>query len=287
MVLDAGGDQQFDDDLRSIWIPAITDQIVRYLRTPLDYCLYREFQDGTGTFEMTLRYRNIICVLACYLRIIPSNLWYVFNRIRNVDGSEFTRLQAIYPSVLEPGRTPPETIPPNVIAAALSVQTQTVYTGIEDADLLVNPRTRTMAVPPRVLYAGVSTPLWNYTFHQGVQNVETHYLFGFPPIAYEDGSPLQFDATTGNLIDPKPGGGSVQASPVDWSSGMPRDVPYAVATITANRLLARNWKDISGGLSSISVDGGSESYGSAPYGGALSAEDKEVLKSIRGHMVTI
>jgi len=41
--------------------------------------------------------------------------------------------------------------------------------------------------------------------------------------------------------------------------------------------LRQLWRAKSGGFSSISIDGASESYGSSPYGGDLDSEEKAIL----------
>jgi len=275
-----GSTTTLDADLREIFIPEATADAVNVMRTPWDWCLMRETQDGTGTYELVVKYRNIQNVLAVFLRILPSNLWYFFHTIRKTDGSEFDNS-----GLIEPPPTKPETFPPDVIAAALTTQNTPEYSGIEDADLLVDPYSRTLSIPPRVLYAGVSTPLWNYTFHIGVQNVEVHYTFGFKPTKYEDGTPLQFNPVSGVVYDPSPGGVApdgteLPPSGIDWSSGMPPGLSITVAQLAAIRLLRRGWRADSGGFSSITVDGGSESYGNAPFGGDLDKQEQAILSKL-------
>jgi len=120
------------------------------------------------------------------------------------------------------------------------------------------------------------------SFIGGVLNVECHYTFGFPPTAYESGTALAYNGTTGVVIDPNPAppGGWIGADPIDWSSGMPLGLKTSVARLAANRILRQVWRGVSNGLSSVSVDGASESYGSKAFGGDLDDEDKTIMNGI-------
>lgn len=255
-------------------IPEASQRLVRYCRTNFDYSKEIWFFDGTGSNEIQLPRRNIIYVNAVFLRFLPNQIWYRFVRPRLIDGQEFEAIGGVEPP--PPG---PESIPPDLIGTTYTQSVQDMlYTGTEDADLYVDPRRRTIIIPPRVLYANVQSPLWDYTFFNATMNVEVHYAYGFAPTAYLDGSPLQFDSM-GNLIMTTPvtqdgcGGQGV-----DWSSGMPKELTQLCARLVACDILRRLWRAKTGGLSSISVDGASESYGNAPFGGDVDREEERVFK---------
>lgn len=262
-----------------LWIQQVTDYVVQELRTSFDWVYRVWMADGTGSNEMTLPDRNIRDVLACFIRVLPSNVWYAFNRFRKVGGEEYWNIGGVvgYPVAAE-------TLPPQPLDAATAFGT--VYpTGIEDADLLVDVRRRTVKIPPRVLYAGINVPLWNYVFNAGPLNIEFHYSMGFPPTKYTDGSPLQF--TAGDLtamppvipavIEPKPGAPNVL---IDWASNMPTALTMAVAQLVANYVLRQKWRAQSDGVTSLGVDGANESYGSSPYGGDLDKQSEEIMKNL-------
>ena len=276
----SGGDMPSTlcDVLIPLWIGATTDYIVKELRTPYDWCYRILFLDGPGANTIVLPDRNIRDVLAVYLRVLPSNVWYKFAKMRKVDGSEFFGIGGIVEQPIAPEALP-------VLDPVTIAETQPAYitpTGIEDADLLVDTRRRTIKIPPRVLYAGVNVPLWNYTFNAGALNVEIHYTFGFPPTKYTDGSPLQYATggttpTSNMVITPKTGFPNVL---VDYSSGMPTTIIYAVAQVAANMARRAFFEAQSQGISSISVDGASESFGGSAFGGALDEQDKQLLDRV-------
>ncbi len=283
--LDCNGTLDAFNTLVNLYIQEVTDFVVKELRSPYDFCYVVRFFDGSGGPVITLPDRNILEVTTVFIRILPSNVWYHFVRPRKLDGSEFLAIGSQEP--FPPG---PETFPINVYEAAVNASGPIYPTGIEDADLLVDTRRRTLTIPPRVLYAGVSLPLWNYTFTPGDMNIETHYSFGFPPINYLDGTPLQFNPPgtadppgNGLVIQTKPGTGGDTGTPavgIDWSSGIPAGVSMAVARLVANRIRRQNWYSLSNGLASLSVDGASESYGSEPYGGAIDKDDENIIKTL-------
>jgi hypothetical protein len=134
--------------------------------------------------------------------------------------------------------------------------------------MFVDPRRRTLNIPPRVLAANVATPFFNYAFFKGIKNVEVHYAYGMAPTAYLDGQPLVYDPETG-VVEPQspdsnpeqPGGAGI-----DWSSGMPLGLTTAVARMAASMVLQTLSRSISQGLSSMSVDGASESYNQKGFG---------------------
>jgi hypothetical protein len=271
----------FTQNLQNVFIPQVTADVVKALRTNLDYTKTIWFFEGTGSNKLTLPYRYIQYVNAVFLRVIQTTMWYVFFRPRKIDGSEFAAIGGIEPAVPAPEQIPPSMLPstePSVIQ----------YTGIEDADLLIDTRRRTIYIPPRVLIAGFSTPIWSYNFFHGVMNVEVHFVYGFPPTAYLDGQPLVIDLKTGivGLTSPKspnfPGGQGI-----DWSSGMPAGFTAMVAELVANRVRRILWQGSSQGLSSISVDGATESYGPAPYGGSLDVRDKEIMLRLGQYGITM
>jgi hypothetical protein len=281
---DCNGTLAAYETLKSLYIQEATDYVVRELRTPFDFCYVVRFFDGSGGPKLSLPDRNILEVTTVFIRILPSNVWYHFVRPRKLDGTEFLAIGS-----QEPYAPGPEQFPINIYDAAVQASGPIFPTGIEDADLLVDTRRRTITIPPRVLYAGVSLPLWNYTFTPGDVNIEVHYSFGFPPTSYLDGSPLQFNPPgsadppgNGLVIPTKPGTGtsSVPAVGIDWSSGIPAGVSMSVARLVANRIRRQNWYSLSNGLASLSVDGASESYGSSPYGGSLDKDDEQIIKSL-------
>jgi hypothetical protein len=222
--------------------------------------------------------KNIQYVNALFVRILPSLPWYRFTHFRNVDGTEFNRA-----GFIEPPENPAYNIGNTNL---LPVITPPFYTGIEDADILVDTRARTIIIPPRALILGAGLPLSNYSFIVGKMNIEAHYVFGYPPTSYASGAPLQFDSITGNLIDPNPQPPNPTdlqnppPDPVDWSSGIPVALSRAVARLAVNTIYRQNWRSVSYGLASLTVDGASESYGSSPYGGDLDKDDEAILKGI-------
>ena len=196
-------------------------------------------------------------------------MWYRFVRIRNIDGSEFAAIGGI---------EPPPTAPENTLPAGDSntpYYSPTIQTGAEDADLFYDPRRRSLIIPPRVLAANVATPFWDFNFMTGTANVEVHFAYGYAPTHYTDGQALQFNPVTGELypLSAAIGDGSdvPGGAPVDWSSGMPADLTKAVARLAYADLLRRLARGISGGLSSMSVDGASENYDSK----AMDADGEE------------
>ena len=99
-----------------------------------------------------------------------------------------------------PPQTPPSsTLPPG--NANTPYPQQPTFTGIEDADLFVDPRRRTITIPPRVLAANVATPFFNYSFFKGTKNVEVHYAYGLAPTSSTDGQPLLYDTITGVVLE--------------------------------------------------------------------------------------
>lgn len=264
-------------------IQEVTNEVCQHVRQNFDWSLRILFQDGTGTNKITLPDRNIRDVTACFIRVLPSQVWYHFAHPRKVDGSEFFAIGSE-----EPWPPAAEQLPVNIVGDA-TIQGPIFPTGIEDADLLVDTRRRTIVIPPRVLYAGLSQPLWNYNFLPfGSLNIEIHYFYGYPPTKYLDGKPLTFDPTTGLVAPLSPGstesgGIGTAGAAIDWSSGMPSDITMKVARIVANRIRTQSWAGQTGGVSSISVDGASESFGSQPYGGYLTSQDKEMLESLESH----
>jgi hypothetical protein len=260
-----------DEDL----IPEISSMVVSAIRTPLDWCRRVYFASGTGDDTIVLPNRYIAGVNVVFIRILPSMPWYRFSRFRAIDGTEFNRA-----GFLEPPNTP-------AFQAPYSLETSGAtppYTGIEDADILVDTNARTIIIPPRALLltANAAVPFSSYSFIPGRTNIEIHYTFGFPPTKYFSGAPLQFDPDTGAAIElnpapPNPLPQGVLIDGIDWSSGMPRAVSNGVSRIVANRILRQNWRGISNGLASLSVDGGSESYGSKAYSGDLDDEEQAIL----------
>jgi hypothetical protein len=252
----------FTSDIDAIYIPEATQAAVRAMRTNWDWSREIWFCDGTGTQSITLPRKNIVYVNMCLLRLLPSQIWYRFVRFRNVDGSEFGRNAAVDPNdFTEPAQTPPSSTLPYGDANTPYPQ-QPTFTGIEDADLFVDPRRRTLSIPPRVLAANVATPFFNYSFFKGVKNVEVHYAYGCPPTKYLDGSPLTYDPDTG-IVNPTSGALGPDApggAAIDWSSGMPAGLTTTVARLAAANALRTISRSISQGLGSISVDGASESY---------------------------
>jgi hypothetical protein len=273
----------FNRILQKRIIPEVSNQVVQKLQTPYDWCRAIYFVDGPGTPSIVLPYRNIAWVNVCFLRVLPSQPWYRFYRFRNTDGTEFQRINGV-----EPPQDLPETLPPNVLANSIVASSPDVirtieYTGIEDADLFVDTARRTIRIPPRVLIAGVQFPIWTYTFLPAPLNVETHFTFGFAPTAYENGNPLQYDPTSGYVLPLDPQEKNSATNPmaqINWSSGMPVGLTNGIARLVVNRILRRRWRITSNGLSSIGVDGGSESYGGGPYGGDLDKEDDDIVNSL-------
>lgn len=263
-------------------IPEVSGQVVQALQTPFDWCRAVHFVDGPGTPRIVLPYKNIAWVNLCFLRVLPSLPWYRFYRFRNVDGTEFQRINGV-----EPPETLPETLPPNVLANSIVAGSPDVirtvqYTGIEDADMLVDTQRRTIVIPPRVLIAGVQFPIWTYTFLPAPLNVETHFTFGFAPTSYENGNPLAYDPTSGYVlpVDPTAETETDVMSQINWASGMPTGLSQAVARLVTNRILRRRWRITSNGLSGIGVDGASESYGGGPYGQDLDNEDQQIMNTL-------
>jgi len=273
---DCNGALDTFDWLLSQYIAEATGIVVKILRSPYDWCFVAQFIDGSGTNKITLPYKNIRDVTTVYIRVLPSSVWYHFAHPRRIDGTEQFAIGG-----QEPLPGPPERFPVNVAALAAQDVGPIYPTGVEDADLLVDTRRQTLIIPPRVLYAGLSIALWNYTWVPGDANIEVHYTFGFPPTSYVDGKPLQFDAATGIVKDPSPtnsdGSGG---SPIDWSSGIPTGISLTVAKLVANHVRRQRWYGLTDGLSSLSVDGASESYGGSPYGGALDTEDEACMKAL-------
>jgi hypothetical protein len=193
-----------------------------------------------------------------------------------VDGTEFNRA----------GYTEPAQNPAYVIGDInlYPVITPPYYTGVEDADILVDTRARTVIIPPRALLLAAGLPLSNYSFIVGKANVEIHFTFGYAPTKYLSGAPLTYDPTTGVVQDPNPSppaGALWTPDSIDWSSGMPVGLTRNIARLAVNNILRQNWRGITYGLSSLSVDGATESYGSKPYGGDLDDNDTAVLKALQ------
>lgn len=258
-------------------IPEVSAQVIQALNTPFDWCRHIFFVDGPGSKQIVLPFRNIAWVNVCFLRVLPSLPWYRFVRFRAVDGTEFARI-----GLTEPPPPRPESIPPNVLIPP-SAQIKTVqYTGIEDADMLVDTQRRMIVIPPRVLIAGVYFPIWTYTFLPGTMNVEVHFTFGFAPTQYENGNALQFDPQTGIVLSYDPAASNPQdpMAAINWASGMPTGLTNGIARLVVNRVLRRKWRSQSDGLSSIGVDGASESYGGGPYSGDLEREDQLIMQDL-------
>lgn len=285
-----GSLKSFETELLPDLMQEVTDEVVRRLGTPFDWCFIVDFFDGTGSNTLVLPYRNIADVTTCVIRVLPSNVWYHFVRPRRLDGSEFVQL--IGQEIINPPSPPvaggteplppgPPVYPINIVEAA-TIQGPIYPTGIEDADMLVDTRRRMIQIPPRVLYANLSTPLWNYTFFPGVKNIEVHTFFGFAPKTYLSGAALAFntDSTSpqyGVVLNPNPADAN---DPIDWSSGMPTGLTVNVAKLVANRILRLQWRAISGGLSSISVDGASQSFGGKAYGEDLNDETEAIWNKL-------
>jgi hypothetical protein len=264
---DDGSLAEFDASLRENIIPEVSARAVRIMRTNYDFTRTIWFFDGTGSTTITLPYREILYVNAVFLRLLPSLLWYRFIRVRNIDGGEFAAIGGI-----EPPPALPEAIPPTDNSNT-PYFAPVLYTGVEDADLFLDRRRRTLTIPPRVLAANIQQPFYNYSFFSAPMNIEVHFAYGCPPIAYEDGQPLMFDPVTGALQMTSPAGRPEinGGAPVDWSSGMPANLTMAVARMAYADVLRRISRGISGGLASMSVDGASESYDSKQMG----ADDEE------------
>lgn len=273
----------FWNDVQQIYIPDATKRAVGMMRTNYDWSRETWFFNGNGTQDLTLPRRQIAYVNAVFLRVLPSLMWYRFTHIRNADGSEFPRIGGI-----EPPRTPAESIPPdlNGLAQLQAVNQQgqqvQVDTGLEDADLILDPRSRTLSIPPRVLYSAVNTPLYNWSFFKGTMNVEVHFVYGFPPTAYADGTPLVFNPYSGAMNATSSAG-----TPVDWSSGMPVSLSMAVARFAAAEILRLTWRGTSQGLSSLSIDGASESYGSNAFGGEPDRLEARAEKDLQPYGIRV
>lgn len=269
----------FVEELRDNVIPEVSSFVAAELRTPYDWCRRIYFADGSGGDTMTLPNRAVAVVNVVFIRILPSLPWYRFSKFRNVDGGEFERA-----GYAEPPRTPAFAFPYNLGDSGTVID----HTGIEDADILVDTNGRSITIPPRALLltANSAVPFSSYSFVPGSMNVEIHYTFGYAPKTYESGAALTFDAVTGRVNDPNPAPPNPLAlptpplDPVDWGSGIPRGLSNAVARLVAGRMLRQNWRGISFGLSSISVDGGSESYGSKAYSGDLDDEEKALMENV-------
>lgn len=276
-----GSFKEFDAYILEDLIPEASVRVARYCRTNFDYTRETWFFDGNSAESIILPRRFINYVNAVFLRWLPSQIWYRFMRPRLVDGSEFTAIGGV-----EPPLPPPESIPPEPTGLTYEQTVQNVlYTGTEDADLFVDPRRRMIVIPRRVLYAQVQSPQWQYDFFNGDLNVEVHFCYGFAPTAYCDGSPLQFDPITGELLLVSPRQDNCGGSSVDWSSGMPRAISQACARLVAADILRRQWRAKTGGLASMSVDGASESYGSSPYGGEADREEERAFQELRSFAI--
>jgi hypothetical protein len=252
-----GSLSEFDATLFEDIIPDASGRAVRYMRTNYDWSREVWFFAGAGSTTLVLPRRHIVYVNAVFLRVLPSMMWYRFARIRNIDGTEFARIGGI-----EPPPALPETIPPTENSGT-PYYSPTIYTGTEDADLFLDGRRRTLTIPPRVIAANVATPFYNFNFFRGQMNVEVHFAYGYPPTEYTDRQPLAFDPISGVMAPTSPASGELPGgAPVDWSSGMPADLSKAVARIAYSDILRRAQRSISGGLTSMSVDGASESYDS-------------------------
>jgi len=255
---DNGSLDEFDAMLVEDIIPEASARAVRVMRTNFDYSREIWYFNGPGSTDLVLPRKAIIYVNAVFLRILPSLVWYRFVRIRNVDGAEFAAIGGI---------EPPPALPENLLPygdANTPYYTPQILTGAEDADLFISPRRRTLSIPPRVLAANIATPFWDWTFMPGNMNVEVHFAYGYAPTMYTDRQPLQFDPLTGDLLmESAPIGDGTDVpggAPVDWSSGMPRDLTQAVARMAYADVLRRFSRGVAGGLTSVSVDGASESY---------------------------
>jgi hypothetical protein len=266
--------------LREDLIPEVSAYVAQAMRTPYDWTRRIWFQDGSGGDSIVLPNRAIVAVNVVFIRILPSLPWYRFSRFRNIDGTEFARA-----GFTEPPNTPAFQAPYNLGDSGVVPQ----YTGIEDADILVDTNARTIIIPPRalILTANAAVPFSSYSFIPGRQNVEIHYTFGYPPTTYESGAPLVFDETTGLVqpTNPTPPPnpympGTNYTDPIDYGSGIPKGLANSVARLVANRILRQNWRGISMGLASLNVDGASESYGSKPYSGDLDDDDNSIMESI-------
>jgi hypothetical protein len=257
------------EDLRLNIIPEVTAEVVKTMRAPYDWCNMIHFDSGNQSDSFSLPVRNIQFVNVLFVRILPSLPWYRFSRFRNVDGTEFNRA-----GYVEPPQIPAFQTPFNLSQQLIAPP---IVTAIEDADILVDTRARTLRIPPRALILAAGLPLSNYSFIGGVLNVECHFVFGFPPITYESGTALVYDGTSGLVKNPNP---ENPEDPIDWSSGMPQGLRMPIARIAANRILRQTWRGVSGGMASISVDGASESYGGKAFGGDLDDEDERLLKDI-------
>lgn len=285
---DTGTLDSFYEEMRTEFIPEKTGDAVSDMRTTADWCHAVHFVDGSSTPDLVLPTRFLAYVNVCFLRVLPSLPWYRFVRFRNIDGTEFYRIGGVEPPQDRPMQVPPFTGPYNSGITAASVDISTVqYTGIEDADLMVDTKRRTIRIPPRVLIAGVQFPIWTYTFLPATANVEVHYVSGFAPTRYEDGTPLQYNSQTGYVYDPKPVANPGPFDYVDWSSGMPRAISMSVARLVANKILRMKWRAISNGLASINVDGASESYGGTAYGGDLDKEDEQLRATLAKYGVQV
>ena len=275
---DDGTLAMFYETLQEDIIPEASQKLVNFCRTNFDYTREIWYFDGSGTEELILPRRNIQYVNAVFLRFLPQQIWYRFVRPRLIDGGAFIEINGVEPPPPAPEPRPPE------IGEQTYEQTvrDVMYTGAEDADLYVDRRRRAIIIPPRVLYANVQSPLWNYNFFTATMNVEVHFAYGFPPTSYLDGQSLRFDPITGEMIELSPptaeGCGSVG---VDWSSGMPKEITQACARLAYCDVMRRLWRGKTNGLSSMSVDGASESYGGRPYGGDIDSEEARVFEMLK------
>ena len=265
----------FTEEIRRDVIPEVSSRAVKLTRLPFDWCRAIEFDDGSGGNKLGLTYRNVAFVNALFVRILPSMQWYRFTRFRNTDGSEFNRVA----SFVEPPPVAPYR--PGTGGTTTPVLFVGMETGVEDAEIYVDTAAGILTLPPRALMLSSGFPLASFSFMGGNSNIEVHYTFGYAPTSYESGAPLAFDATTGALADPNPAIiPPAPPDPVDWSSGIPAGLSRAVARLATIDVLRMYWRGLSMGFGSISVDGASESYGGAPFGGDLDREEEAVTKII-------
>jgi len=132
----------------------------------------------------------------------------------------------------------------------ISVRTQSTDAVVKESDLLVDCVNGTLTIPPTTTYKESNFyPFWDYTFINGNANIKVAYTYGYD------------------------------------ADGIPLDIRMLCAKMVARDFLQLYGDLLSGGSSSISLDGVGRGFGLVPFAGRIQLLDKDINDIISNYRV--
>ena len=243
------------------WIPWAKREIDRFVGENLDLTTTNEFYDGSGNNELILRHRPINFLRNVVLRIIPQVQWFQFKRWFHLNEINQTGIKVANRGGIDPvndSQIPPykfiDTDPvPDDLKTFKAVEVTAKFNNTteqyEKADLHVDCRLGILKVPPRILFLeNQAVPFWNYTWLRGTSNIEVEYDYGYKDL-----------------------------------ESLPSEIRAACAQLAAAAVLSNKGLFSGAGSVSLSMKGGSRSFGNALYGTHITTYLESAKQALTSH----